>query len=197
MLTDDTLTDLLRRSFADATEGVTPAADLANTVRRRHLGAQRRRVAVRVGIPAVAAASVGAALAVPHQTSHRAPLAARSSSSLTISPRTVQPVSYRVAFPQDFGPVGCVARPSAGSALTWLYADGQCAGQACAVVVTYTTLPADATPLTIGSLTGLYGRTDGDSRTVWARDADDSYTSLTVNASTPDVAIASFFTPAS
>ena len=197
MLTDDTLTDLLRRSFADATDTISPAADLAVSVRRRHLSAQRRRVAVRVGVPAVAAASVGAALAVPHQTSHRAPIAARSSSSLTISPHTVQPVSYRVAFPQDFGPVGCVARPSSGSTLTWLYADGECAGQVSAVIVTDTTLPADAAPLTIGTLTGLYGRTDGDSRTVWARNTDGGYTSLTVNAATPDIAIASFFTPAS
>jgi len=197
MLTDDTLTDLLRRSFADATETVTPATDLAVTVRRRHVSAQRRRVAVRVGIPAVAAASVGAALAAPHHTSHRTPIAARSSASLAISPRNVHPVSYRVAFPQEFGPVGCVARPSSGSTLTWLYADGECAGQASAVIVTRTTLPADATPLTIGTLTGLYGRTDGDSRTVWAHDSDGSYTSLTVNAATPDIAIASFFTPAS
>jgi hypothetical protein len=197
MLTDDTLTDLLRRSFADATETVTPAGDLAMAVRRRHLSAQRRRVAVRVGIPAVAAASVGAALALPHRSAHRAPVAVRSTAPIAITPSSVQPVSYRVAFPQDFGPVGCVARPSSGSVLTWLYADGKCAGQASAVIVTDTTLPADATPLTIGSLTGLYTRTDGDSRTVWARNADGGYTSLTVNAATPDAAIASFFTPAS
>jgi len=178
---------------------VTPTTDLVSTVRRKHVAAQRRRVAVRVGVPAVAAASVGVALAVPaqHAATHRAPQAARVSTPLPISSSNLAQASYRVAFPQKFGTVGCVERPASGQASTWLLEAGNCGSGVSAVITTDTSLPADAKPIAIDGLTGVYGRTDGDTRTVWAHNDRGSYSALTVNASTPDSDIAAFFTPAS
>src|SRR5215831_11340860 len=71
MPTDDELTTLLRRGFAQATADLEPNPDLVHVIHRRHAGARRRRVAVAVAVPAAAlAAGAGFALAGPGTANH-------------------------------------------------------------------------------------------------------------------------------
>ena len=194
MLTDNDLSDLLRESLTDATSTLTPPNDLAATVRRRHISAQRRRTAARVAVPTVAAASIAGALAAP--TKHIAAEHSAAPRTTSLPSSAAVPVSYRVAFPAQLNTLGCVPRPTSPSAIVTVYADGSCAGQAAAVIIPNTTLPANAEPITTGPLADLHDLTSGHSRTVWAPNSDGSYSSVTVNSSTPDADIASFFTPA-
>jgi hypothetical protein len=64
MPTDDELTTMLRRSFAQATADLDLKSDLVHVVRRRYARVRRRRLVVGVAVPAAAlAAGSGFALA--------------------------------------------------------------------------------------------------------------------------------------
>src|SRR5215510_6939440 len=104
MPTDDELTTLLRRGFAQATADLDPDPDLVNVIHRRHTGARRRRVAVAVTVPAAAlAAGTGFALAGPGTANHT-PNRTPSHTAEAVAPRSASPhtsvpikvVSYRV-----------------------------------------------------------------------------------------------------
>src|SRR5215472_11187248 len=106
MPTDDELTMLLRRGFAQATADLDPNPDLACVIHRRHAGARRRRVAVAVAVPAAAlAAGAGFALAGPGTPNRTAQVVAPpsapapSGSAPRTTPHTSVPIkvaSYRV-----------------------------------------------------------------------------------------------------
>src|SRR5215831_10588153 len=101
MPTDDELTTLLRRGFAQATADLDPSPDLVHVIHRRHVGARRRRVAVGVAVPAAAlAAGAGFVLAglgtANHTPRHSAvavaPPSAPSGSAPRSSPHTSVPI---------------------------------------------------------------------------------------------------------
>src|SRR5215472_19252623 len=101
MPTDDELTMLLRRGFAQATADLDPNPDLVNVIHRRHVSARRRRVAVAVAVPAAAlAAGAGFALAGPGTANHTAvAVAPPSGPAPRTTPHTPVPIkvaSYRV-----------------------------------------------------------------------------------------------------
>src|SRR5215831_20662104 len=94
MPTDDELTTLLRRGFAQATADLDPNPDLVHVIHRRHVGARRRRVAVAVAVPTAAlAAGAGFALVGPGTPNHAAVAVAPPSGS---APRTTPHTSVPI-----------------------------------------------------------------------------------------------------
>src|SRR5215470_2280074 len=194
MPTDDELTTLLRRGFAQATADLDPSPDLVNVIHRRHVGARRRRVAVAVAVPAAAlAAGAGFALAGPgteNQTPNRSPghtalaVAPPRASAPRTTPHTPVPIkvaSYRVdrqvvrrhhSAPLNCpanataAPFGKSANPRPGA---WFWTHGKCFFVA---VGGADTKPADATPIHIKGYPGLYGTLKGRVRTIYAPGID-------------------------
>jgi hypothetical protein len=186
MPTDDELTTLLRRGFAQATADLDPDPDLVNVIHRRHVGARRRRVAVAVAVPAAAlAAGAGFALAGPgtanHAPNHTAvAVAPPSGSAPRTTPHTSVPIkvaSYRVdrqVVRRHHGaplhcpanataaPFGKSANPRPGA---WFWTRGKCFFVA---VGGADTKPADATPIHIEGYPGLYGTLKDGVRTIYA-----------------------------
>ena len=189
MPTDDELTTLLRRGFAQATADLDPNPDLVRLIHRRHVGARRRRVAVAVAVPAAAlAAGAGFALAGPGTGNHTpnrtavavAPPSAPSGSAPRITPHTSVPtkvVSYRVdrrvvrrhrSAPLNCpanataAPFGKSANPQPGA---WFWTHGKCFFVA---VGGADTKPADATPIHIKGYPGLYGTLKDGVRNIYA-----------------------------
>jgi hypothetical protein len=191
MPTDDELTTLLHRGFAQATADLDPDPDLVHVIHRRHAGARRRRVAVAVAVPAAAvAAGAGFALAGPgtvnHTPNHTAVAAgppsapARNGSAPRTTPRTSAPIkvaSYQVDrqmvrrhhsaplnCPADAtaAPFGKSANPQPGA---WFWTHGKCFFVA---VGGADTKPADATPIHIKGYPGLYGTLKDGVRTIYA-----------------------------
>src|SRR5262249_860151 len=161
MPTDDDLTTLLRRGFAQATADLDPNPDLVNVIHRRHAGARRRRVAIAVAVPAAAlAAGAGFALAGPGTPSRPAGAVGPAGGA---APRTtphasvpVKVASYRVdrqvvrrhhSAPLNCpasataAPFGKSANPRPGA---WFWTHGKCFFVA---VGGADTKPADATPI--------------------------------------------------
>jgi len=181
MPTDDELTTLLRRGFARATADLDPEPDLVHVVRRRYVSARRRRLVVRVAVPAAAlAAGSGFALAVRDTPGHTAvavspPSAPASSVSAPrttpVRPVPIKPASYRVLLinrsaalncPADAtAPVGKSENPAGG----WFWTKGQCVFVGISVA---DTKPADAVPVHITGYPGLYGTLKNGVRTIYA-----------------------------
>jgi len=177
MRTEDDLTTLLRRGFTRATADLDPRPDLVQVVRRRHASARRRRLAVRVAVPAAAiAAGSGLALAVPDAPNHgpsRAAVAGPPPSppaTRASAPRTT-PISYRVVLGNHRAPANCPANAttpiskSANPAGVWFFADGQCVFVG---VGGADTKPANAVPLPIEGRPGLYTTLENGVRTIYA-----------------------------
>lgn len=177
MRTDDDLTTLLRRGFTRATADLDPRADLVHVVRRRHAGARRRRLAVRVAVPAAAlAAGSGLALAghdAPNDSPSRTAVAGPPPSTpatRAAAPATT-PISYRLVLGTHRAPANCPADAtapfgkSANPAGVWFFTDGQCVFVG---VGGADTKPADAVPLAIDGYPGLYSTLDNGVRTIYA-----------------------------
>src|SRR5215468_9302596 len=195
MPTDDELTTLLRRGFAQATADLDPDPDLVHVIHRRHVGARRRRVAVAVAVPAAAlAAGAGFALAGPGTANHtpnRTPshtavavappsAPAPSGSAPRTTPHTSVPikvVSYRVdrqvVRRHHSAPLNCPANATAapfGKSANprpgaWFWTHGRCFFIS---VGGADTKPADATPIHIKGYPGLYGTLKDAVRTIYA-----------------------------
>src|SRR5215471_12581054 len=186
MPTDDELTTLLRRGFAQATADLDPSPDLVHVIHRRHARGRRRRVAAAVAVPAVAvAAGAGFALAGPgtanHTPNHRAvavpPPSAPAPRTTPHTPVPVKVASYRVDrqvvrrhhsaplnCPADAtsAPFGKSANPRPGA---WFWTHGKCFFVA---VGGADTKPADATPIHIKGYPGLYDTLKDRVRTIYA-----------------------------
>src|SRR5215475_8568961 len=89
MLTDDDLTALLRRGFAQATADLEPKPDTLHVLRRRHGRARRRRVVVGVAVPAAALAAASGFVLAGRDTSNLAP----SHAGVAGSPPSAPPAS--------------------------------------------------------------------------------------------------------
>src|SRR5215469_5059143 len=182
MPTDDELTTLLRRGFAQATADLDPNPDLVNVIHRRHVGARRRRVTVAVAVPAAAlAAGAGFALAGPGTANHTTvAVAPPSGSAPRATPHTSVPIkvaSYRVdrqvVRRHHSAPLNCpanaIAAPFGKSANprpgAWFWTHGKCFFVA---VGGTETKPADAGPLHIKGYPGLYGTLKDGVRTIYA-----------------------------
>ena len=190
MPTDDELTTLLRRGFAQATAELDPKPDLVHAVRRRYVRARRRRIAVGVAVPAAAlAAGSGLALAAGgtsnHTPTHTAvavpPRPAPTTGAATkpaapstkpVSSAPVKPVSYRVVLTNRSAPANCPANASAPVSKTanprpgvWFFTNGQCVFVG---VGGADTKPGDATPLHIDGFPGLYSTVKNGLRTIYA-----------------------------
>jgi len=191
MPTDDELTMLLRRGFAQATADLDPNPDLACVIHRRHAGARRRRVAVAVAVPAAAlAAGAGFALAGPGTPNRTAQVVAPpsapapSGSAPRTTPHTSVPIkvaSYRVdrqvvrrhhSAPLNCpanataAPFGKSANPRPGA---WFWTHGRCFFVS---VGGADTKPSDATPIHITGYPGLYGTLKDGVRTIYAPGID-------------------------
>ena len=191
MPTDDELTTLLRRGFAQATADLDPGPDLVHVIHRRHAGARRRRVAVAVAVPAAAlAAGADFALAGPGTPNHAAVAGAPSSapapsgSAPRTTPHTSVPIkvaSYRVdrqvvrrhhSAPLNCpanataAPFGKSANPRPGA---WFWTHGRCFFVS---VGGADTKPSDATPIHITGYPGLYGTLKDGVRTIYAPGID-------------------------
>jgi hypothetical protein len=205
--TDDDLIRLVRRGFAQSTADVAPSPGLARTVRRRHVAARRRRLAVGVTIP-TAAVAAGAAFSLGGRTANHKPSADPVRSTAPTS-APIKPASYRILLNAKGGPTTCPASvtrsvgKTADPSSVWVWsANGRCA----AAAVGFTTaLPAGAKPIKVGTLSGLYGTTDraNRTRTVFAPLAPGEseihpaggWNVLVVPADAPDKEIAEFFVP--
>jgi hypothetical protein len=124
MPTDDDLSTLLRRGFAQATADLDPAPDLVHVVRRRHFSARRRRRIVAVAVPAAAlAAGTGFALAgrnIPNHTAVAVPPPSAPTTSVA-APRTTQvtsvpmkPASYKMVLKDHGAPAPAGERDGSG-----------------------------------------------------------------------------------
>jgi len=179
MSTDDDLTTLLRRGFAQATAGLDPEPDLARAVRRRHARARRRRVAVGVAVPAAAlAAGSGFALAgqdtpahTPgHTAGHTAVAVPRTAPA---TPPRMKPASYTVvALKHHSAPPSCPANAtapagkSAHPAGAWFWMNKR----TCVFVRVgwADTRPASAAPVHINGYPGLYRTVKNGVRAIYA-----------------------------
>jgi hypothetical protein len=183
MRTDDDITALLRRSFAQATAELDPEPDLVHVVRRRNVSARRRRLAVGVAVP-VAALAAGSGLALAgrdapnHSPSHAAvagppPSApATSASTPRTAPVTRKPASYRVvALTNRSAPPSCPANAtspvgkSENPAGVWFWTNGTCVF----IGVDWAdTKPAGAAPVHVNGYPGLYGTLENGVRAIYA-----------------------------
>jgi hypothetical protein len=197
MLTDDDLTVLLRRRFAQATADLDPTPDLVHVVRRRYVRTRRRRIVAAVAVPAVALAA-GSAFALagrglPNHTPSHTAVPARSHAAPRTTPPTsvrTKPVSYTVARNNRSTPSNCPANAKAPVSKTanprpgvWFWTNGQCffvgIGGA-------DTKPGDATALQIESFPGLYGTLKDGVRSIYAPGIGGrGWWVLTMPASTP------------
>jgi len=177
MRTDDDLTTLLRRGFTRATADLDPRPDLVQVVRRRHATARRRRLAVKVAVPAAAIAAGSAlALAVPDAPNHSASRTAVAGpppsrpATRASAPRTA-PISYRVALGNHVAPTNCPANAttpiskSANPGGVWFFTNGQCVFVG---VGGADTKPANAVPLPIDGRPGLFTTLENGVRTIYA-----------------------------
>src|SRR5215470_1175262 len=186
MPTDDELTTLLRRGFAQATADLDPNPDLVHVIHRRHAGARRRRVAVAVAVPAAAlAAGAGFALADSGTPNHTAvAVAPPSGSAPRTTPHTSVPIkvaSYRVdrqvVRRHHSAPLNCPADATSASfgksanpqPGAWFWTQGKCFFVA---VGGADIKPADATPIHISGYPGLYGTLKDGVRTIYAPGID-------------------------
>jgi hypothetical protein len=167
MPTDDDLTTLLRRGFAQATADLEPDPGLVHIVRRRHARARRRRLAVGVAVPAAAlAAGTGIAMTGQgnpnHTPSHTAVAVPRPSAPPASVAAPMKPVSYKVARSgRHSAPPQCPANATApvgkseNPAGLWYFTDK---GTCVFVGVDWSdTKPANAVPVRIKGYPGLYG----------------------------------------
>ena len=142
MPTDDELTTLLRRGFAQATAGLDPKSDFVHIVRRRYVRVRRRRLVAGVAVPAAAlAAGSGFALAgrnTPGHTDAAVPPPAATAPSVSTPRPTpvrsvpVKPASYKVVLNNRGSPPNCPANATApvgkseNPAGAWFSTKGQC-----------------------------------------------------------------------
>jgi hypothetical protein len=184
MRTDDDLTTLLRRGFAQATAELDPEPDLVHVVRRRYVSARRRRFAVAVAVPAAAVAAAGSGLALAgqdapnHSPSHAAVAVpstsapATSASAPRTAPVTRKPASYRVvALTNRSAPPSCPANAtspvgkSENPSGAWFWTKGTCVF----IGVDWAdTKPASAAPVHMNGYPGLYGTLENGVRAIYA-----------------------------
>lgn len=205
MLTDDELTSELKLAFEDATDGLSPAAGLSAAVHRRHRAARRRATVVRIAVPAAAACAGGLVVAgsgsSPSSSGPNTVVpTAIGSNGHSGSSQTVKTVSYLLKVPTNtdssFGCIDASAAHIVPDTGTWYVAVGpDCTAM---VVDTDTTLPADATPIELGGVPGLYGTIDAQTgtRTIYSRNPDGSWSALTVSSTASDDSLRGFYTPA-
>ena len=203
MLTDEDLTGQLRLAFADATQDMAPAPGLMAAVHRRHRAARRRGTALRIAIPAAAACAGGAVVAGGGaEPSAHPPTSSRSTSVVPTSARSrpaIRTVDYLLKVPAQAGgsfscldPDAAHVSPDTG---TWFVAVSDCTVM---VVDTDTSLPADAQPIELAGIPGLYATTDAgtNAMTIYSGNPDGTWSALTVAADTPDQSLRGFYTPA-
>src|SRR5215471_7155732 len=215
MPTDDELTTLLRRGFAQTTAELDPSPDLVHLIHRRHAGVRRRRVAVAVTVPAAAlAAGVGFALAGPGTANHTPVAVAPPSASAPSgpAPRTthtsapIKVASYRVdrqvVRRHRSAPLNCPADASAaafGKSASprpgaWFWTHGKCFFVA---VGGTDTKPADATPIHVKGYPGLYGTLKDGVRNIYAPGIGGrGWWVLTMAANTPPTTAVRMIVPA-
>jgi hypothetical protein len=206
MLTDEDLTSQLKVAFDDATHDLAPASGLGAVVHRRHRAARRRAVAMRIAVPAAAACAGGVAVVgsgsspSSHAPTTHHPTALASGRSGGHA--KIRTVAYVVKVPDRTGPTfacladGAVPQPSDDTDVWYVAGPDQCMTL---VVDLHVTLPADAQPIELAGVAGLYGTTDAgtDSRTIYSRNpGGDGWTSLVVAADTPDDVLRAFYTQA-
>ena len=142
MPTDDELTTMLRRSFAQATADLDLKSDLVHVVRRCYARVRRRRLVVGVAVPAAAlAAGSGFALAARNTPGHNdmavppPSVTAPSVSTPRPTPVTsvpVKPASYKVVLNNHGTPPNCPVNATApvgkseNPAGAWFWTKGQC-----------------------------------------------------------------------
>ena len=218
MRTDDDLTTLLRRGFAQATADLDPKPDLVHLVRRRYRSARRRRLAIGAAVPAAAlAAGSGFALAgrnTPGQSDVAGPPPSAPSTRVETPRPTpvtsvpIKPASYKVVLNNHGTPPHCPANAtdpvgkSEHPAGAWFWTKGTCVfvgvGWADAK-------PADAAPVQIKGYPGLYGALDNGARSIYAPVAPGTndahprggWVVLTMSASAPqDTAVRLIIVPA-
>jgi hypothetical protein len=206
MLTDEELTSELKLAFDDATQDIAALAGLGVAVRRRHRADRRRAGVLRIAVPAAAAACAGGA-AVAAGTgsgpSSHTPAAQHSLSSVPVLPSS-RPHAKTVAYllkvpaqaPSDFGCLDRVAVQVTRDADTWrVSGPDNCLLM---LVDTSTLLPDDVQPIELAGVPGLYGTTDeaAGMRTIYSRNGDGSWSSLTVAADTAESSLRGFYVPA-
>jgi hypothetical protein len=200
VVTDQDLTQLLKRSFDELTTDVVAAPNLGTELRRRHHIARRRVRAAQVALPAAAAASLGWAVASGTHTSPAAPSARAAVAPVTHDPGRVvaRPVAYRLALPRTSTSFPCLTDGTVQATretTTWLVGGGT----DCTMIVVQSvgSLPADAAPIELAGVRGLYGSSDADSRTVYSRDPNGgTWSAVTVAAGVSDASLARFYVPA-
>ena len=205
MLTDDELTSELKLAFDEATHDLAPAAGFGAQVHRRHRAARRRAVAMRIALPAAAACAGGVVVVGTGSSpssdapSTRVPTASGSGQQ-SVSRTVARTVAYVLKVPTNsdssFGCIDASAAHLVPDTGTWYVAVGpDCTAM---VVDTDTTLPADATPLELGGVPGLYGTTDpkAGTRTIYSRNPDGDWSALTVSSNASDDSLEGFYTPA-
>jgi hypothetical protein len=204
MLTDEDLTSELKLAFEDATDGIAPAAGLIAAVHRRHRAARRRAAALRIAVPAAAACASGVVIAgvgsSPSSDGPRTVVPTAIGTGNSGSRSTVKTVAYLLKVPTDTdSSFGCIDASSAHivpNTGVWYVAVGN--GCTALVVDTDTTLPADARPIELGGVPGIYGTSDESAgvRTIYSQNPDGSWSSLTVSTKASDEALRGFYTPA-
>ena len=205
MLTEDDLISELKLAFDDATHDLAPAAGLGATVHRRHRAARRRSVAIRIAVPAAAACAGGVVVVgTGSSPSSNAPSNRVPSASGARGQSVTRPVERTVAYvlkvptnsDSSFGCIDASAAHVAPDTGTWYVAVGpDCTAM---VVDTDVTLPAEATPIELGGVPGLYGTTDPKTgtRTIYSRNPDGDWSALTVSSNASDDSLEGFYTPA-
>jgi hypothetical protein len=181
MPTDDELTTMLRRSFAQATADLDLKSDLVRVVRRRYARVRRRRLVVGVAVPAAAlAAGSGFALAARNSPGHNdtavPPPSATAPSVSTPRPTPatsmpVKPASYKVVLNNHGTPPNCPVNATApvgkseNPAGAWFWTKGQCVF----VGVDWSdTKPAAAAPVQIKGYPGLYRTLESGAYIIYA-----------------------------
>jgi hypothetical protein len=211
MLTDDDLTKELRLAFAAATDGIDPAAGLGAAVHKQHRAARRRAVAIRIAVPAAAACAGGMAIVgtgsspSSHAPVTRVPTASGTGQSGTghsVSRPTARTVAYVLKVPTQapdtFNCLDDRAFSVTRDPDTWAMRVSGRDGCLLMLVDTNTTRPADARPIDLAGVPGLYGTTDerAGTRTIYSRNGNGTWSALTVSADTPDEFLRDFYTPA-
>jgi hypothetical protein len=200
VVTDQDLTQLLKRSFDELTTDVVAAPNIGTEVRRRHRIARRRVRAAQVALPAAAAASVGWVVV---SGTHDAPVAPSAHGTGVPAAHAsgrapIRTVSYRLALPRTSTSFPCLTAGTVQAtheSTTWLVGGGT----DCTMIVVQSVaaLPVGAAPIELAGVPGLYGSSDADSRTVYSRDANGAtWSAVTVAASVSDATLARFYVPA-